>query len=226
MSGARLAWVLACICSSAVVAAPGQGASDPVVLELDLARRGEVYLVLEADGRSLSVRARGMELDAVPLLEVRAAWLHRAGDPLPPTPPGGPQVWRITEAPADSWRRVVAPEVLVPYVEDGEASAQPAQAGQRPASPPFRPDRYAVATDSPWRLAVATSVDAVVPLGCWRRLVRGWKTLVGAPASPFEPTLVLVVADADDARGLVHLFRPGMSVVIGGAASGGRSPLS
>lgn len=226
MSGARLAWALACICSSAASAVQGEDSSDPVALELDLARRGEVYLVVEADGSALSVRARGMELRAVPLLEVRAVWMSRGGDPAPPAPPDAAQVWRIVEPPADSWRRVVAPEALMPFAEEEEASATSAQADPRPAPPPCRPDRFAAATDSPWRLAVATSVEAVVPVGWWRRVVRGWKTMIGGSAPRLEPTLVLVVANAEDVRGLIHLFRPGMAVVIGGAPAGGGSPPS
>jgi len=191
-----------------------------------LARGRTLYLVVEADGGVLSVRARGMELDAVPLREIRAVWMDRGGHPAPPNPPSEPEVWRITEAPADSWRRVVAPDVLVPYVEDEESSPAPAQVAAIPTPPPFRPDRFAVATDSPWRLAVAPSVEAVAPLGWWRRVFRGWKVLVGAPAPPFEPTLVLVVADAEDARALVHIFRPGIPVLVGGMAAGRKTPPS
>jgi hypothetical protein len=230
MSGRRWAWALACTCTSVASAVAGQGPVDPVALEAELARGRGLYLVVESERRVLSIRARGMELDAVQLREIRAVWQDAGGEPGPPSPPGEPQVWRITEAPKDEWRRVVAPEVLVPYVDDDEEQEQEeampdgSPVAPSPTPPPPRPDRYSVATDSPWRIAVAPSVDAVAPLGWWRRVVRGWRKLVGAAAPPFSPTLVLVVDDAEDARRVVHLFRPEMPVLVGGEPAVDRAP--
>jgi hypothetical protein len=219
-----LAWALACTCSSVASATFGQGPVDPVALEFELARGRGLYLVVEGERGALSIRARGMELEAVPLREIRAVWQQVEGDPGLPSTLEAPQVWRIAEGPEDEWRRVVAPEVLVPYVEDAEALPEASPVAPSPTPPPPRPAWFSVTTDSAWRIAVAPAVEAVAPLGWWRRVVRGWRELAGATTPPFSPTLVLVVDEADDARRLVHLFRPGMPILVGGAPAVGATP--
>ncbi len=125
----------------------------------------------------------------------------------------------MTEPPAEDWRRVVAPEVLVPYTDEDDRPEPSAGIAASPTPPPPRPDRYTVATDSDWRLAVAPAVDAVAPTGWWRRFLRGWRRIVGDPEPALPPTLVMVVADPDDGRRVVHLFHAGMAVLIGGDQS-------
>jgi hypothetical protein len=190
--------------------------NDPVSLELELARRPALYLVIERDGRQLSVRVRGLELDSVRLSAVRVVRQGTGVDTEGPAELSSPQVWRVTDAPAENWRRVVAPEVLVPFAEDGGQPEPAAGGAPSPTPPPSRPDRYTVATDSGWRLAVAPSVEAAAPVGWWRRVVNGWRRIVGEPEPAFPPTLVVVVSDPDDARRLVHLFGPGTAVLVGG----------
>ncbi len=218
MCGARFASALACCCISAGVAGAGSEAApdDPASLELALARRPALYLVIGRDGQRLSVRVRGIELDSVPLSAVRVVREGAGVDPDGLTELSSPQVWRVTEPPAENWRRVVAPEVLVPYTDDGAQPEPAAGSAPSPTPPPPRPDRYSVATDSGWRLAVAPSVEAVAPVGWWRRVVRGWRRIIGDPEPALPPTLVVVVADPDDARRLVHLFVPGTAVLLGG----------
>ena len=218
MCGARFTSALACCCISAGVAGAGSEAApdDPASLELALARRSALYLVIGRDAQRLSVRVRGMELDSVPLSAVRVVWEGAGVGPERLTELSSPQVWRVTEAPAENWRRVVAPEVLVPFADDEDQPEPAAGIVPSPTPTPRRPDRYTVATDSGWRLAVAPSVDAAAPVGLWRRVVRGWRRIVGDPEPALSPTLVLVVADPDDARRLVHLFVPGTAVLLGG----------
>lgn len=216
MSGARLALVLGCICTSVAGAAAGSGPPDPTSLELALARGRDVYLVVERAELRLSIRVRGMALDSVPLRDVRVVWQGAEVDTEALGALAAPQVWRVVEAPAAEWRRVVAPEVLVPYDEEADPAQGTPAAAPSPTPPPPRPDRFEVSTDSGWRLAVAPSVEAVAPLGVWRRVFGGWRRIVGRPRPPLDPTLVLVVSDGEDARRLVHLFRPGAAVLVGG----------
>lgn len=218
MCGARFTLALACCCISAGVAGAGIEAApdDPASLELALARRPALYLVIGPDGRRLSVRVRGMELDSVPLSAVRVVWQGAGVGPEGLAELSSPQVWRVTEAPAENWRRVVAPDVLVPFTDDGDQPEPAAGVVPSPTPTPPRPERYTVATDSGWRLAVAPSVDAVAPVGLWRRVVRGWRRVVDDPEPAVPRTLVLVVADPDDARRLVHIFVPGTAVLLGG----------
>lgn len=210
MSGARSAWALAFICTSLAAVSAGAEPADAVSLELDLARKPALYLVIEGDPPALSVRVRGLELDAVPLRGLRIAW---QGGGAPPTL-ALPQLWRVTEAPEAEWRRVVAPPELIPYEASSEEDLRTPLPS--PTPPPPRPHRFAVATDSGWRLAVATSVAEVAPVGLWRRVARGWQRLLGEPDPAMPPTLVVVVAAEDDARRVVHLVKPGTAVLVGG----------
>ncbi|MEX1309828.1 MAG: hypothetical protein AB1Z65_05365 [Candidatus Sulfomarinibacteraceae bacterium] len=210
-----MTWVLAFSFSSLAAVAAGSNQGDSATLEVTLARARAPYLVLELAGPSLSVRVRAMELQSVPLLAVRAVRQGPDGDAGSPPVPGTPQVWRIVEGTAGEWRRVVAPVELVPYVEEGQRPEPTPLAGPTHTPPPL-PDRFVVTTDSPWRLAVAPTLDAVVPIGFWQRVFRGWRRMIGRPEPPTPPTLVLVVHSAEDARRLVHLFRPGMAVLVGG----------
>lgn len=223
MSGARFLSALALTCTSLLVqAGAGVAASpDATTLELGLAKGRHLYLVIDPDSARLSIRARGMELDAVVASRVEIAWgatTTFAGDP--PTLEL-PTVWRITEEPEAEWRRVVAPEALSEYDADGDGSSAPSPT---PASP--RPERYDLPTDAGWRLAIGSSSQGLVPSGFWARVHRGWRRLIGAPLPPMPPTLLLVVVE-EDARRLVHLFRPGTAVLVArGAAPSPASPES
>ena len=77
MCGARFASALACCCISAGVvgAETATAPDDPALLELALARRPALYLVIGRDGQRLSVRIRGMELDSVP--RALSGWFGR-----------------------------------------------------------------------------------------------------------------------------------------------------
>jgi len=197
---------------------------DAASLELALARGPEVYLVVDAGASRLSIRSRAMELDAVALATVRAAWQGEGVTAGSPPTVEVPAVWRVTEAPAGDWRRVVAPAELTPYA-DGGTAGEPAVVDLRSPTPGLsRPDRFVVPTDSGWRLAVATSVGDVVPVGGWRRVVRGWRRVLRRADAPVPPTLVLVVTDPEDVQRLVHLFRAGTAVLLVGGQAGASAP--
>ncbi len=201
----RYLLALACICTSAVGAAAGSGPE----LELALARRPGLYLVVDPGRGQLVVKARGMELDRVPL---------RAVELLLPVPPAGeageaevelPEVWRVVHAPKEEWRPVVAPPTLVPYREQEEPPVPAVTATPEPRPPA----QYRVELDHGWMLAMGSNPPTNLGRRLLARVRTGWNRLWGRPVDTGPPTLV-VETSADDARRLLHMFRPGVSILL------------
>jgi hypothetical protein len=169
MSTARCRSALLCICISLsgfqAPAAEPSARSSAAELELGLASRPQLYLVLDAVEPSLEIRARGMALDRI---EVRAAavcsvqpLLGRHRCPELETP----LVWRVSGAPAIGWRRIVAPSELRRYTDEAAADAQPVPAEPAQAVP----EAYHADLDSGWQLVISTGPTG----GVWRRLADG-----------------------------------------------------
>jgi hypothetical protein len=220
MCGRRFLSALAFFCSSLIAGAPGiaggdklaDSALDPVALEAGLARDPALYLVLDPDAGTLSVRCRGVELETVTCAAIDVVWDDRTAPEGPPLP-DGPAVWTVRDAPPASWRRVVAPAELQPFDDDADPSRAPSPT---PAAP--RPEIFTVGTDSGWSVVVGPRDGATLPIGPVAATTRGWRRLFGPQDDPVPPTLWLVL-DPQAARDLVHLFRPGVRLLVvrGGA---------
>jgi hypothetical protein len=233
MSTARYRLALACTCTSLLLAAtvfaqsPGGVTSEAVELqlELELARVRDPYLLLDLGGRRLEVRARGMVLDAVPIAAVTVqAFVPLMGGLSRPRLEV-PAVWRVTQAPEDTWRRVIAPASLRPYNDD-EEEPTPTPAGTSPGPAPTLapsptpvevPADYGLSLDSGWRLEMSTEEPGGFGSRLAGAIANGWARLWGMSLPKRPPRLVLTLA-AEDARRVRHLFLPGMAILLASAA--------
>lgn len=186
-------------------------------LETELARKPDLYLVLDAAARRLEVRARRMTLNGVELAEIAVLTFRPMFGGGRSTPRlEAPSIWRVTEGPGDADRETIAPVTLRPYSEEEEEVEAPAPAPGSPAAPPGeeqKPASYRVALDNGWQLLLTPESPR---LGWFRRLgasVRdGWLRLRGR--EPAHPPLVALVVAPDDARRLHHLFRTGTPILV------------
>jgi hypothetical protein len=188
-----------------------------VELETELARRPDVYFVLDPGARKLAVKARATELATVPLVSVsRLVFAPIFGDAEVP-PLAAPAIWTIVEGPGDTDRETIAPTTLRPYSEADEEDAEavsPAPAAAKPGDGGDpKPTTYRVRLDVGWQLLIT---DETPRLGWGHRLVAavrdGWQRLRGQ--EPAHPPLVALVVAPDDARRLHHIFRTGTRLLV------------
>jgi hypothetical protein len=190
-----------------------------VEFETALAKGKGIYLVLDPPAKRLTVKSRGLaldavELDAIALLEFRS--LLGRGDA-----PGllAPTVWKVLAGPGDADRETIAPAELRPYgdEEDEEPETAPA-AGSSAATKPKpeeleKPATYRVRLDNGWELLVTPQAPRG---GFFRRLVAavgyGWRRLQGTATD--QPPLVALVMPAPSGRRLHHLFRTGTEILV------------
>jgi hypothetical protein len=185
-------------------------------LEAELARKPDVYLLLDPVAGRLRIKARGMELSSVVLDEVVRLEFHPlfGGGQAPPLE--APAVWTIQQGPGDTDRETIAPTTLRPYSEE-EEKQEPETTGTQPeAKPPGdeqKPSSYRFTLDNGWQVML---VNERPHLGWLRRFgaaVRdGWLRLRGH--EPSHPPLIALVVAPDDARRLHHLFRAGMKILV------------
>lgn len=189
-------------------------------LETELAKKPDLYLVLDAAARRLDVRARRLTLSGVDLAEVAVLTFRPMfGGEAPAPALEAPSIWRVTEGPGDADRETIAPTTLRPYSEEEEEVEAPAAAPATAAAPAaapgeeLKPATYRVALDNGWQLLLTPESPR---LGWFRRFgaaVRdGWQRLRGR--EPAHPPLVALVVAPDDARRLHHLFRTGTPILI------------
>jgi len=207
----------------ALAAAPRAAAgTDPALrlslaeLETVLAKKPVPYLVLEPSRPRLLVKSRGLVLAEVPLQSVQRLTFQPLFGGAEPPPLAAPAIWTVTQGPGDTDRETIAPTTLRPYSEEEEMSDPAPAPGATPTPKPGdrdKPASYRVALDNGWQLFL---VGEAPRLGWFRRFgaaVRdGWQRLRGE--APSHPPLVTLVVDADQARGLHHLFRTGTEILV------------
>lgn len=224
---------LASIFTSAVAAAAaiaGDGPLDPsrvgtVELEAQLAKKPNVYLVLDPPRRVIEVKARGVVLDSIPVSGIEIVSHQPIFGASPPEGPALPASWSVEEGPGDTDREVIAPASLRPYSseeEEEEPAATPTPAGTRGPAPtptpvPEPPISYRSRLSSGWDLWVT---DTLPPSGVWSRywaaVREGWERLRG-DARQYRPAITVALA-RPDAQRLHHLMRKGMAVVVAAGA--------
>lgn len=189
-------------------------------LELGLARRPDVYLVLSPTERRVEVRVRGLVLDSIPLSAVEVV-LHSPllGRSAPPAF-RLPAVWRIVHGPGDTDREYIAPTELRPYNPDGyddppAVPTPPSAPGPAPTATPIPepPPSYRARLDNGWDIWVVTQLPPRNFFARAAAAVRdGWRRLRGH-SSHLPPAVTWAMAP-EDARRLHHLMRGGMAILI------------
>jgi hypothetical protein len=195
---------------------PDAGTAAPLrarVLELEagLVKTPALYLVLDPAAGKLEVRSRGLVLDTVPVEEVRILHyrplLGGGGHPQPEVP----GIWTVIEGPGDTYREVIAPDALKPYVPEEERVEETAAAPDKEL--PMPPSSYFVKLANGWQIGV---FDREPQTGFFARFLQsvegGWKRLLGRQR-PSPPVVALAMAP-DDARRIHHVFRTDLAVLV------------
>lgn len=191
-----------------------------IELELPLARRPEVYLVLNPTSRQLQMKVRGFTLDQVSLAGIEMV-VHAPllGGPAPPPPPL-PAVWRVVEGPGDTDREYIAPAELRPYRPDGYEDTQPGVPAARAGAPlptatplPEPPTAYRARLDNGWDLWITNTLppQRFLPRA-WAAVRDGWQRLRGR-GNQLSPAIALAMG-REDAMRLHHLMRSGMAILV------------
>ena len=226
MSTRRFLWALAFFSTSALAAAPRPDAPvrapeqlKQVELEGRLAKATNIYLLLDPDRHVVEIRARGVALERVPLVDVvLLAFQPFLGEAAPP-PLAVPAVWTVAQGPGDTESEVIAPVALKPYPTEEEEEEQAAAAGtpaKKPGAPevPEKSTSYRVQLDNGWQLLV---VNQRPQRNVWHRYLDairdGWQRL--RDVEPSHPPLVTLIVSEEGAQRLHHLFRADMPILVG-----------
>lgn len=218
--------VLACICTSALAGLVLAGSEPPSPLavasrevELTVARRADVYLVLSPAQRVLEVRARGVTLDRIPLVGIELISQQRLIGRSLPAAPSVPAKWVVRQGPGDLDREVIAPEVLRPMPaedeEEPDPPASPPVIGPTPSPTPTSepPVSYRVQLDNGWDLWITDRLPRQGFFSVLGAALRdGWQRWRGR-GMDVAPAVTLLMA-AEDARRVHHLFRTDSSIIV------------
>ncbi len=217
-----LAWA-GPLLAAPVLAAPVLGSSEPpdhraLELEIEAAKRPELYLRLDPGARVLEIRARGLTLETVPLTGFAFLAYRPAREERVRPEVTLPAVWTVAEEPAADHRRVIAPDELEP-LPDEEEEEEPTPAGGpgRPAPGeadlPPPPASYRVELEGGWELWVGQEIPGVRAASRFVQALKdGWAVLTGDP-QPSAHLLALAM-EPEGARRLHHLFRPGTRILV------------
>jgi hypothetical protein len=216
---------LACISISlaATSVRAGDIAPDParvaaLTMEASLARKPDVYLLLDPERRVLEIKARGAVLDTVPLSGIEVISQQPImGRRLPSHPPI-PAIWTVAQGARDSDRDVIAPTELVPEPKNDDDDTQSDSAtatgpAPTPTPAPVTPTSYRSRLDNGWDLWVT---DKLPPQTRWETFLAavrdGWRRLRGR-AEDHIPAITLAMTDADAQR-VHHLLHSGMPILV------------
>lgn len=216
---------LAFICTStlcvAALTATAAGLDPTAVATLEteaqLARKPDIYLLLDPPARRLAIKSRGLTLDSIAIKGVEVVEPGRVLGRRQPVKLEVPVVLTITQGPGDSARDIIAPNELKPYQgDDAEAEPTPAPPGApRPtATPePEAPPSFHAPLDNGWDLWICDRLPGPTLWSRFTAAIRdGWRRLLGY--SPVvKPTLTVAMAP-DDAKRLYHLVTTGRAVLI------------
>lgn len=188
-------------------------------LELDYAKSGGVYLLIDPKARSLEIRIRGMVIESLPLTGMGFYAYRRARSAQATPPIELPGVWTVDEDATAPYRKVIAPTELVPYSEEEvEPPPPPPPPPGAPAQPPADheatlPDVYRVHLDRGFELSVGRSLP---PTDLWSRLRQafadGWARLRRRPIE--RPDLLALALEAEAANKLHFRLRSGTPLLV------------
>ncbi len=188
-------------------------------LEVGLAKRPVVYMVLDPQRRVLEVKARGVVLDTVPLTGIEIMSQQRLLTRDHPTNPPIPAVWTVAQGPGDTDRELVAPEKLVPAPKDDEEDEEPTPPADATPTPtptpvPLPAASYRARLTNGWDLWITDRLPPQDRIGSFLAAVRdGWRRLRGL-GEDHAPAITLAMTD-DDARRIHHLVQSGLAILVG-----------
>ena len=201
-----------------LVASSTRGTAE---LELSLARKPDLYILIDPVARTLEVKARGLSLDTIGLADIALLSEQPLFGRSKNSSIRLPVVWTIAHGVPGHGRQMIAPSKLRAYSETrGEAAtpeslaAASAEAKKHERESGELPTRFHAEFENGWYLQVQQSIAAS---SFWHRLQAtvsdGWHRLFRPPQGR-PPALALAIS-ADDARSIQHLIRPGMKILIG-----------
>lgn len=201
--------------------AAAKSARGTATLELSLARKPDLYLLIDPVARTLEVKARGISLDTIGLSDIALLSEQPLFGRRKNSSIRLPVVWTIANGVPGLGRRMIAPPKLRAYSETtGEASgpqslaAASAEAKKHERESQELPTHFRAEFENGWVLQVGSRIAAS---SFWHRLmatvIDGWSRLFHPPEDR-APVLALAMG-ADDARSIQHLIRPGMKILIG-----------
>lgn len=209
---------LAGLLAGPLAAATARGTAE---LELSLARKPDLYILIDPVARTLEVKARGLSLDTIGLGNIALLSEQPLFGRSKNSSIRLPVVWTIAHGVPGHGRQMIAPSRLTPYSESkGEAAgpeslaAASAEAKKHERESGELPIRFHAEFENGWYLQVQPSIAAS---SFWHRLEAsvsdGWHRLFHPPRE--RPPALALSMDADDARSIQHLIRPGLKVLIG-----------
>ncbi len=215
---------LACICISLAAGTARAGDVTPspsgvaaLQMEAGLAKKPDVYLLLDPERRVLEIKARGTVLDTVRLTGIEVVSQQPIlGRRLPSHPPI-PAIWTVEDSSFDASREVEAPTDLKPAPkkgqDDDEDAAPDAGPTATPTPAPEAPTSYRSRLDNGWDLWIT---DQLPPQSRWQTFLAavkdGWRRLRGRGQNHI-PAITLAMADSDAQR-VHHLLRTGMPILV------------
>ena len=215
---------LACICISLAAGTVRAGDVTPspssvaaLQMEAGLAKKPDVYLLLDPERRVLEIKARGTVLDTVHLTGIEVVSQQPIlGRRLPSHPPI-PAIWTVEDSSFDASREVEAPTDLKPAPkkdqDDDEDATPDAGPTATPTPAPDAPTSYRSRLDNGWDLWVT---DQLPPQSRWQTFLAavkdGWRRLRGRGQNHI-PAITLAMADSDAQR-VHHLLRTGMPILV------------
>ncbi len=220
----RSALASICISLAAAGAQAGDVPPDParvaaLELEVGLAKRPTVYMVLDPQRRVLEIKARGVVLDTVPLTGIEIISQQPLLAHARPTNPPIPAVWTVSQGPGDTDRELVAPEKLVPAPKDGDdENVEPtpppgATPSPTPTPAPLPSTSYRAGLTNGWDLWITDRLPPQGGMGTFLAAVRdGWRRLRGL-GEDHASAVTLAMTD-EDARRIHHLVQSGLAILV------------
>jgi hypothetical protein len=193
-----------------VVMAEALPARGNVELELELASKKELYVVIDPWRQTVELKARGLVLYSMALAGF-ALQSYRVGGEPATSPLALPSLWTVEEDAAAATRKLIAPKELVPYSEDAEPPVSSTPSKDEKAPPP--PTTYQVRLDGGYQLWVGEDLPGT---SWWNRLGEllrdGWASWRGRQLK--RPPRLALAMDRDGGQRLLHIMRPGLKILV------------
>jgi hypothetical protein len=197
--------------AAAVLAATSFATAEAdAAAELALARRPELYVVVDPARETVEIKIRGQAFVTL-ALDGWGLFAYRGPSESAPPEANLPASFVVTGDPDSTARRVETVDELRPFGEETVENA--GTAADATPRDPQRPASYELPLESGWTLRVAPRLPPVRGFAAWTaRVADGWAVRRGRP--PARPPLLALALEADAARRLHHVLRPGTAILV------------